>query len=160
MVEVKAGTTLEEIALADAQVHQAQAQLKLAQAALVRSSVRAPLAGVVLSRSARAGETAQPGATLMTLANLDQVDLVMYVPQTDLPRVQVGTPVRVQVDAYAGQTFTGQVISIASQAQFTPRDTQAKEDRAQVVFAVKVRLPNADHRLKAGMNGDAALERP
>lgn len=158
LAETRAGAAPEEIALAQAQLHQAQAQLKLTQAVLARSAVRAPLSGVVLSRSARAGEMAQPGSALMTLANLDQVDLVIYVPQMDLPRVQVGATVHVQVDAYPGQVFTGQVGSIASQAQFTPRDTQAKDDRDKVVFAVKVRLPNADHRLKAGMNGDAVMD--
>jgi HlyD family secretion protein len=158
LAESKAGAAAEEIALAEARLHQAQAQFKLAQAYLVRAVVRAPLSGVVLSRSARVGETAQPGAALMTLANLDEVTLVIYVPQTDLPRVRVGDRVQVTVDAYPGQVFDGQVSFIARQAQFTPRDTQAKEDRAKVVFAVKVRLPNTDHRLKAGMTGDAVIE--
>jgi hypothetical protein len=49
------------------------------------------------------------------------------------------------------------VTSIARQAQFTPRDIQASQDRTNVVFAVKVRLPNADHRLKAGMTGDVVI---
>ncbi len=158
LAELKVGPTPEEIALAEAQLHQAQAQLKLAQAQLARAVVRAPLSGTVLSRSARVGETAQPGATLLTLANLDEMTMLIYVPQTDLPRVRVGDAVAVTVDAYPGQVFHGQVASIARQAQFTPRDTQAKEDRAKVVFAVKVRLPNADHRLKAGMTGDAVIE--
>jgi len=158
LAELKAGASPEEIALAEAQLRQAQAQLKLAQAYLARAVVRAPLTGVVQSRSARVGETAQPGATLMTLVNLDEVKLVIYVSQTDLPRVKLGMPVDVYVDAYPGQAFHGEVSSIARQAQFTPRDTQTSEDRAQVVFAVKVRLPNADHRLKAGMTGDAVVE--
>jgi multidrug resistance efflux pump len=158
LAELKAGSSPEEIALAEAQLRQAQAQLKQAQAYLARAVMRAPLTGVVLSRSASVGETAQPGTALLTLANLDEVTLVIYVPQIDLPRVQMGDSVQVTVDAYPGQVFHGQVSSIARQAQFTPRDTQAPEERANVVFAVKVRLPNADHRLKAGMTGDAMIE--
>ena len=61
------------------------------------------------------------------------------------------------MDAYPGQVFAGQVTSIARQAQFTPRDIQARQDRTKVVFAVKVSLPNADHRLKAGMTGDVVI---
>lgn len=158
LVELKAGSSPEEIALAEAQLHQAQAQLKLAQAYGSRAVVRAPLAGVIVSRSARVGETAQAGAPLMTVANLDELTLVVYVPQTELPRVQLGAAAQVSVDAYAGQVFTGHVTSIARQAQFTPRDIQAREDRTNVVFAVKVRVPNADHRLKAGMTGDVVIE--
>jgi HlyD family secretion protein len=158
LAELKAGAPPEEIALAEAQLHQAQAQLKQAQAYLVRATVDTPLAGIVESRSAHVGETVQPGATLMTVMNLDEVNLVVYVPQTQLPRVQLGAPVQVYVDAYPGQTFVGQVAFIARQAQFTSRDTQQQEDRANVVFGVKVRLSNTDHRLKAGMTADAVIE--
>ncbi len=157
LAELKAGSSPEEIALAKAQLHQAQVQLELAQAYQSRAVVRAPLTGVIVSRSTRVGEIAQPGAALLSVVNLDKVTLVVYVPQTELPRVQPGAAVQVSVDAYPGQVFTGQVTSIARQAEFTPRDIQAREDRTNVVFAVKVRLPNADHRLKAGMTGDAVI---
>jgi len=158
LAELQAGPTPEEVALAEAQLHQAQAQLKLAQAYLDRATVRAPLTGIVASRSAHVGETIQPGVPLMTVMNLDHVDLVIYAPQAQLPRVKLGMSAQVKVDAYPGQIFIGQVASIARRAQFSSRDTQAREDRANVVFAVKVRLPNADHRLKAGMNADATIE--
>jgi len=158
LAELKAGASSEEIALAEAQLHQAQAQLKLAQAYLSRTALRAPLSGVVSSRSARVGETIQPGTTLMTLANLDEMTMVVYVPQTQLPRVQLGAPVQVYVDAYPGQVFKGMVAYIAREAQFTSRDTQERDERAGVVFAVKVRLPNAERRLKAGMTGEAVIE--
>lgn len=158
LAELKAGPTFEEVALAEAQLHQAQAQLKLAQAYLDRATVYAPLTGIVASRSTHVGETAQPGVPLMTVINLDQVDLVIYVPQVQLPRIKLGMPVQVKVDAYPGQTFTGHMTLIAQRAQFSSRDTQAREDRANMVFAVKVHLPNPDHRLKAGMNADATIE--
>jgi HlyD family secretion protein len=95
---------------------------------------------------------------LMTVMNLDEVNLVIYVPQAQLPRIKLEMPVQVTVDAYPGQTFIGHISSIARRAQFSSRDTQAREDRANMVFAVKVRLPNPDHRLKAGMNADAVIE--
>jgi len=158
LTELKAGPTPEEIALAEAQLHQAQAALKLAQAYQTRAELSAPLTGLVASRSVHVGETVQPGAVLMTVSNLDEVTLVVYVPQTQLPRVQIGAPVQVLVDAYPEQTFTGQVSFIARQAQFAARDIQEQADRANVVFAVKIRLSNADHRLKAGMNADAVIE--
>jgi HlyD family secretion protein len=158
LAELQAGPAPEEVALAEAQVHQVQAQLKLAQAYASRAVLSAPLTGVVSSKSTRVGETVQPGVTLLTLADLEEVRLVVYVPQTQLPKVQIHMPVNVSVDAYPSETFTGEVMAIARQAQFTSRDTQAAEDRANVVFAVKVRLSNADHRLKPGMTADAVFD--
>ncbi len=158
LAELVAGSTPEQVALAEAQLHQAQAQLKLAQAYLERATVCTPLTGIVASRSAHVGETVQPGVALMTVMNLDQVTLVIYVPQVQLPRVRLDMPVQVKVDAYPGQIFMGQVTSIARRAQFSSRDTQAREDRANMVFSVKVRLPNLDHRLKAGMTADATIQ--
>ena len=69
----------------------------------------------------------------------------------------MGDKVSVVVDAYPNETFTGEIKSIASQAQFTARDTQNKDDRASIVFAVKIHLVNADGRLKAGMTADAVV---
>jgi HlyD family secretion protein len=158
LADLKAGSTPEEIALAEAKVQQAQASLMLAQAYQSRAQIAAPLTGMVAQRSGHVGETVQPGAPLLTIVNLDTVDMIVYVPQAQLPRVKIGSPARVYVDAYPHEVFDGEVVNIAQQAQFSARDTQNQEDRTNVVFAVKVRLPNADQRLKAGMTADAELE--
>lgn len=158
VIELKAGPTLEEIALAESKVAQAQASLKLAQAYQSRAQIAAPLTGLVAQRSGHVGETAQPGASLLSIVNLDTLEMIIYVPQDQLPRVQIGTPVKVYVDAYPAEVFNGEVVNIAQQAQFSSRDTQNKEDRANIVFAVKVRLDNVDGRLKSGMTADAELE--
>ncbi len=158
LADLKAGPTPEDIAEAAAKVQQAQAQLKLAQAYQSRTQIAAPLTGLVTDRSAHVGETVQPGAPLLSIVNLDMVDMIVYVAQAQLPRVKVGSPVKVYADAYPNEVFTGEVASIAQQAQFSPRDTQTKDDRTSIVFAVKVRLPNADQRLKAGMTADAEIE--
>jgi multidrug resistance efflux pump len=158
VIELKAGPTPEEIALAESKVRQAQASLGLAQAYQARAQIAAPLTGMVAQRSAHAGETAQPGATLLSIVNLDTLEMIVYVPQDQLPRVQIGMPVKIDVDAYPDEVFLGEVVHIAQAAQFSSRDTQNQEDRTNVVFAVKVRVPNADGRLKAGMTGEVELE--
>jgi HlyD family secretion protein len=158
VIELKAGPTTEEIALAEAKVQQAQASLKLAQAYQSRAQIAAPLTGLVAQRSGHVGETAQPGATLLSIVNLDTLEMIIYVPQDQVPRVRIGAPVKVYVDAYPTEVFDGEVMNIAQQAQFSSRDTQNKEDRANIVFAVKVRLPNEDGRLKSGMTAEAELE--
>ncbi len=158
VIELKAGPTTEDISLAEAKVQQAQASLKLAQAYQARTQIVAPLTGLVAQRSGHVGEAVQPGASLLSIVNLDTLDMTIYVPQVQLPRVQIGMPVKVYVDAYPDDVFTGEVVNIAQQAQFSSRDTQNSEDRTNIVFAVKVRLPNADGRLKSGMTGEAELE--
>jgi HlyD family secretion protein len=158
VIELKAGPTPEEIALAEAKAVQAQAGLKLAQAYQSRAQIAAPLTGMVAQRSGHVGEIAQPGTSLLSIVNLDTLKMIIYVPQDQLPRVQIGAPVKVYVDAYPGEIFAGEVVNIAQQAQFSSRDTQNKEDRTNIVFAVKMRLDNADGRLKSGMTGEAELE--
>ncbi len=158
VVELRAGPTPEEIALAEAKVWQAQASLKLAQAYQSRSQIAAPLSGIVAQRSGHVGETVQPGASVLSIVNLDTLEMTIYVPQAQLPRVQIGAPVTVSVDAYPNEVFSGEVVNIAQQAQFSSRDTQDKEDRANIVFPVKVRLANAAGRLKSGMTAEAELQ--
>jgi HlyD family secretion protein len=158
VVELRAGPTPEEIALAEAKVQQARASLKLAQVYQSRSQIAAPLSGIVAQRSGHVGETVQPGTSVLSIVNLDTLEMTIYVPQAQLPRVQIGVPVTISVDAYPTEVFSGEVVNIAQQAQFSSRDTQDKEDRANIVFPVKVRLANSAGRLKSGMTADAELQ--
>jgi multidrug resistance efflux pump len=115
-------------------------------------TVRAPLAGVVLRRSAEPGEIAQLGGPLLVVIDTARPKLTLYVLQRDLARVYVGQPVVLEAEALSGATFDGVVESVADQAEYTPRNTQTAKDRQNLVFAVKVRVDNADRRLKPGMN--------
>ena len=98
-----------------------------------------------------------PGAPQIKLGDLDNLTLTVYVPQDQIGKIELGQPVSVTVDAYPGRTFMGAVKFIASQAEFTPKNVQTKEQRVSMVFAVQVRLPNPDHALKPGMPADAVL---
>jgi HlyD family secretion protein len=161
---VKAGARDQEIALLEANVAQAQAAmagakaaLKVLDAQLARATLTAPLSGVVVERLAHAGELAAPGAPLLTLANLSEATLTVYVPEADLGRVSLGQAVEVTVDAYE-DVFSGRVSHVASRAEFTPKNVQTQAERVHMVFAVKVQLDNADGRLKPGMPADAVFE--
>jgi HlyD family secretion protein len=155
---LKIGATPEQIAAAEAQVEMAQAALEVPKVQLDKLTLRAPISGLVLERPVHVGELAVPGASLMALADLDSLSLTIYVPEDQLGRVQVGQPVSVTVDAYPGRTFDGTVIFIASEAEFTPKNVQTREERVNMVFAVKVKLPNPDHALKPGMPADAVID--
>ncbi len=155
--EQEAGPTTEEVNLAAAQLHQAQAALALVDTHISQLILTAPISGVVSSRNAHAGETAAPGIALLTIANLDQVTLVVYIPENRIGQVQVGQPVEVTVDSFPGQVFEGQVTSIAGEAEFTPRNVQTREERVNLVFAVEIVIPNPGHALKPGMPADAII---
>jgi multidrug resistance efflux pump len=93
----------------------------------------------------------------VTISDLEALTLTIYVREDQLGQVQLGQAVSVTVDAYPGRVFAGAVQSISSQAEFTPKNVQTQEERANMVFAVKVSLPNPDHALKPGMPADALL---
>jgi HlyD family secretion protein len=122
-----------------------------------KTTLRAPIGGVVTSRSTHQGEAALAGATLLTIANLDEVKLTIYVPEDELGRVYLGQQVGVQVDSFPGRVFTGTISYISQQAEFTPKNVQTEKERVNMVFAVRVRLPNPAHLLKPGMPADAVL---
>ncbi len=157
VAELKAGPAPEDVAVAEALVVQAQAGVSALEAQLAKMILRAPIDGLITSRSAHAAEVALPGATLLTVANLDPVHLTIYVPEDELGRVFLGQAVEVSVDSFPGQVFTGTVSHIAQQAEFTPKNVQTEKERVNMVFAVKVQLPNSDYLLKPGMPADAIL---
>jgi HlyD family secretion protein len=156
--ELEAGPTGEQVVMAEAQVRQAEAAVRLVDAQIAQLTLTAPMEGIVTSRSGQTGETATAGAPLLTIANLDEVTLVIYIPENRVGQVRLGQAVEVGVDSFPERVFVGHVMSIAGEAEFTPRNVQTQEERVNLVFAVKVRIPNPDHALKPGMPADATMQ--
>ncbi len=154
---LRAGATAEEIAIVEAQVEQAQAALDALLVLRDKQTIAAPVGGLVLERSIHEGELAAPGATLLTLGDLDKVTLTVYVPENKLGQVHIGQQVEVRVDSFPDRTFMGTVVAIAHEAEFTPRNVQTQEERVNMVFAVDVQISNADHALKPGLPADAVI---
>ncbi len=155
---VKAGATPEQIAVAEAQVKQAAAALNVLQAQSAKMTITSPASGIVTRRILHEGEVTGPGTALLTVTSLDPVKLTIYVPETQIGTVKLGDAIDVQVDSFPGRTFKGTVTYIASQAEFTPRNVQTKSERVNMVFAVRVQIPNAGLELKPGMPADALLK--
>jgi len=155
---LKTGATQEQIAVAEAQVKQVQAAVDLLKVQLDKMTLTSPTSGLVMERTVHRGEMAVAGATLMTIANLDEVTLTIYIPEDEIGKVKVGQTVEVNVDSFPGKVFEGQVNYIASEAEFTPKNVQTKKERVNMVFAVKVKIPNPEHELKPGMPADALIK--
>jgi multidrug resistance efflux pump len=153
------GATDEQIATMAAQVEIARAALGELEVQLDKLTLKAPISGLVLERAVHVGELAIPAAPLMNLGDLDDLILTVYIPEDRLGEVSLGLPVSVTVDAYPGRAFSGTVRHIADEAEFTPKNVQTREERVNLVFAVKVNLPNPDHALKPGMPADVQFHR-
>jgi HlyD family secretion protein len=153
----KTSATAEDVAIAQADVQTAQANLALADEQLKHYQISTPISGVVTSKPALAGEIAVAGQPLLVVSDLSQMKLVVYVPVTQMSRVDVGASAKLTVNAYPNETFEGTVTRIGSKAEYTPSNVQSKDDRSKLVFAVTVTIPNADMRLKAGMPADVTL---
>ena len=154
---LQAGATKEEIDVVEAQVEQVQAALDALMVLRDKLTIVAPAGGLVLQRSIHEGELAAPGATVLTLGDLDEVTLTVYVPEDKLGQVLIGQQVEVRVDSFPERSFIGTVVAIAHEAEFTPRNVQTQEERVNMVFAVDVHIPNPDHVLKPGIPADAVI---
>jgi len=137
------------------QVEQARAALKLAEEQLGYTRITAPLSGTILRVPVELGETVFPGSTLLTLADLTTLEVKIYLPGPMLGRIQLGQKVDLRTDSFADRILTGTVATIADEAEFTPKNVQTRDERVRLVYAVKVRVPNPDGTLKAGMPVDA-----
>lgn len=126
---------------------------------LQRCSVKSPTTGTILETYAEQGELTAPGKPLFKIANLDELDLKVYVSGAQLPNIKIGQTVDVIIDKSAKeiQTLSGKVYWISSEAEFTPKIIQTKEERVKLVYAVKVAVKN-DGTLKIGMPGEVSWQ--
>ncbi len=154
---MNAGATDEQIAAVEARVAQAQAgrEALLEQREMMR--LTAPMDGTVIDVMVYPSEVAAQGATLLTIADVGEVILTVYVPETRIGQVQLGQPVQVTVDSFADRVFEGRVSHISDEVEFTPRNVATQEERVNLVFAVEIRVGNDDGALKPGMPADAVF---
>jgi HlyD family secretion protein len=155
--DLLAGPTPEQVAVAEAAVCMAQAQANVLKTQQAKFTLTSPVDGVVLDQALHIGEVAAPAATILTVADLHELTLVVYVPENQIGQVHLGQTAQVSVDSFPGQSFTGQVKRIGNQPEFTPRNVATKEERLNTFYAVEIRLPNAQGLLKPGMPADATL---
>jgi HlyD family secretion protein len=154
----QAGSRKEDIRVAETQVDVAKSRLAQAEKALQDCTLASPVDGTVTTRSHEEGDMVAAGATLLTLSRLDDVWLAIYVPETRLGKVSLGQTVRVAIDG-VDRRFEGKVTFISPEAEFTPKDIQTPDQRAKLVYRVKVTLPNEERIFKPGMPADAYLEK-
>ncbi len=133
-------TTQSNVALAQASVKAAQAQLQLARNALNDTQIKSPMSGVISKRHVQAGEKLSPDMPVFTIVNLQQLTLEAQVPSAEIPRVKVGQDVQFRVEGYPGRSFTGKVARINPTAEMGSRS-----------MLVYISVNNSDNALSGGM---------
>lgn len=136
------------------------AQLAVLDEQIRKCYIYNPIQGMVLTKMAKTNEMADFGTPLYRIASLDTLTLRAYFSADQLSTIRLGQEVEVLIDQ-AGETpmrsYTGTIEWIASEAEFTPKTIQTKEERVNLVYATKIEVANSDGMLKIGMPGEIWL---
>jgi HlyD family secretion protein len=147
----------QELPLRRAEIARAKANLALIDSQLADTIAMSPVDGVVLVKSADVGEVLAAGTTVVTVGDIDHPWLRAYINETDLGRVKLGRKARITTDSYPGKVYEGRVSFISSEAEFTPKQIQTKEERVKLVYRIKIDLDNPHRELKSNMPADAEI---
>jgi multidrug resistance efflux pump len=145
------------VSVAQTAVTQAEANLKILELQVKKLTVITPSDGVVLSSTVEEGELVQPGITVMVIGNLDKLKITVYLAEDVYGQIGLGDRAEVRVDSYPDEVFEAEVVKIADQAEYTPRNVQTEEDRRTTVFAIELAVLGHDGNLKPGMPADVSF---
>lgn len=145
------------LAASDAEEAHLVAALAVLDRQLRDGVVTAPSSGTVLTRALEPGEVAAPGKLALRIADLSELELEVYLESGDLARVRLGDTLTVLVDALPGESLRGRISRVSDEAEFTPKNAQTRNARAQLVYAVELRVANPDGRLHVGMPAEVVL---
>ena len=139
-------------------VAQAEANLAVIDTQISKLTITSPVEGFVLTRAIEAGEVVMPGSSLLTLARSSDLTITVYVPEDRYGELAVGQTAQVTADSFPGEVFSGTVINISGQAEFTPRNVQTTAGRKTTVFAIKLTMGETAGKLKPGMPADVLFK--
>jgi HlyD family secretion protein len=157
LAKVKTIIRPEEIEQAQANLKKAISMVDLLKQNIEDCRIFAPSDGFVSKKFIEEGENAVMGGSLLRLSNLETVNLVIYIPETDLAKVKLGQNAEITIDAFKDKKYTGKITFISPEAEFTPKNIQTPDERTKLVFAVKIEIPNPQFELKPGLPADAII---
>ncbi len=140
------------------EVERSKAVLAASKTLVEDTVVLSPINGLVLTKNFENGEYVNPGAAVLTVGDMSDCWLKVYVPSTQLGLITVGQEAQVKVDSFPQRIFRGEIKEISQNAEFTPRQSITQSERANLVFAVKVKIDNSEGILKPGMPADVVLQ--
>jgi HlyD family secretion protein len=147
------------LAAATANLDRAKSTREEVASRLADLTIKSPLGGVVVTRTAEPGEVITPGTIVLTVVNLAEVYLRGYIPEGEVGAIQIGQPAEVFLDSAPDRPLKAIVAAVDAEASFTPENIYFKNDRVSQVFGVKLALENPEGFAKPGMPADARLVR-
>ncbi|MCS7229447.1 MAG: HlyD family efflux transporter periplasmic adaptor subunit [Candidatus Kryptonium sp.] len=154
---LRKGAREEEIKIAFSNYNRAVALVRAIQIQLKDSKIVAPISGFVLEKFVEIGEFIPAGAPIAKIANLEEVYVRFFIPEKEIGIIKIGDSVNIKVNSYPGKIFKGKVVFISPKAEFTPKNVQTEEERAKLVYAVKVKVKNENGVFKSGMPVDVEI---
>lgn len=155
--KIQVTVSQQEIDVAKAQLKQAKASRDYAAEQVRDLRASSPVNGWVTRKMFEIGELVPAGTFIITVADLDQVWIYVYIPEKELGYVKINEKAEITVDTFPGEIFTGTVAYISPEAEFTPKNIQTKEDRVTLTFKVKILVQNKEQKLKPGMPADVKI---
>ena len=155
VLEKQIAATKTQITSVSKEIKVIDTQIKLINEQISRAIIKNPIDGILLEKYLEENEIAIPGKAIYKIAGMDEIELRVYISGSQLPNVQTGQKVKVLIDKddETNQEYEGEVFWISDQAEFTPKIIQTKEERVNMVYAVKIRVKN-DGKIKIGMPGE------
>lgn len=152
------GTRQEDKDAARARVKEIQGKLAEVQAQLKEAEVIAPERAFVDVVAVRKGDLVAPNQPIVRVLRADDLWVKVYVPETELGKISVGQAASVTIDSYPDKRFTGKVMHIAAESEFTPRNVQSVDERRHQVFGVKIQVDDPQQVFKAGMAAQVTFD--
>jgi len=138
-------------------VAQAEAGLDLVNLQIEKLNIYSPITGTILTRIINKGEIISAGFSTITVGDLTQLTVTVYLPENRYGEVKIGDLADLFVDSFPDKLFDAEVIRIADQAEYTPRNVQTQEERQNTVYAVKLAVKDLPGNLKPGMPADVTF---
>ena len=153
-----AGNRPETLEAQRLEVERSKAVLDSSITQLADTTIVSPLAGRVLSKNYEKGEYVNAGAAIATVGDMRDCWVKIYVATEQLGKIRLGQTAKVKIDAYPDKSFRGEIREISQNAEYTPRQSITQRERANLVFAVKVKIDNAEEFMKPGLPADVVIE--
>lgn len=147
----------QELTGRNAEIARNRAQVGITEVQIADTTIVSPIDGVVLVKAVESGEVVAAGTTIVSIGDLDHPWLRAYINEADLGRIHLGGSASLSTDSFPGKKYEGRISFIASEAEFTPKQIQTKEERVKLVYRIKIDVDNKEHELKNNMPVDAEI---
>lgn len=158
LVKTQRDVLRRQIEATRSQLDGAKASVELFRKQVNDTVVKSPIDGVVLSRIVEEGEVVAPGIPLLTVGNIAEPWVRTYVPQGYLGKIKLGDEAIIYSDSYPDRKVVGRVVYISDKEEFTPKNLVTKDERAKMVYSVKIAIDNKEGVFKAGQYVDVRLK--